>query len=463
MRSLLRFSGVLAFGLVACGEHVAAPGDGTGIILNVVSQRALDSGFVRLVGPTPRVVKVTPGSTANIDNLVPGTYTVALQGYAGGALDQFVEASGVQVRSGNRTVMTPTLSAFVGTVTPPATPLCPGSVTLNYSSVAGAASYRVQMTPSPDSAFTSPSMRSVDRPIGQSSADFTGVTAGNYLTRVRATDAYGGVGRWSALQTVTVQPPPASGSQTFNYTGANQTFTVPTCVTTVTIQAFGAEGGSGGSFGPGGLGGSATGQLAVTSGQQLIVVVGARGINTSADNPGVPGVFGGGGAGGTSIGGPTQPGGASGGGGSDVRRGGSALANRVIVGGGGGGGGGACGGCAANGGVGGGLTGGNGVSYSSGLTFEATGGTQSAGGANGSYVYATAIEGTAGSLGQGGIGDGNGFSGGGGGGGGYYGGGGGSTHFESGGGGGSSYVGGVTGGLTTSGVRAGHGLVSISW
>lgn len=49
-----------------------------------------------------------------------------------------------------------------------------------------------------------------------------------------------------------------------------------------------------------------------------------------------------------------------------------------------------------------------------------------------------------------------------GGGGGYFGGGGG-QHGGAGGGGGSSFVGGVVSGITTSGVRAGDGLVVISW
>ena len=255
-----------------------------------------------------------------------------------------------------------------------------------------------------------------------------------------------------------------SSTMMFSYTGMMQAFSVPACVTQVTIVANGASGGDSPALSvTGGLGGIASGTLAVTTGEMLFIYVGQRGTNSSGDNPGVPGVFNGGGAGGASIGSTSQPGGAAGGGASDVRVGAQDLASRVIVAAGGGGAAGGTSGGTPNGGAGGGLTGGNGVSYASGVGFEATGGTQSAGGAAGTYNYAGMTGGTPGTLGQGGDGWGGGYSGGGGGGGGFYGGGGGSTHFESGGGGGSTYLGGVTAGTTTAGMHSGDGSVAISW
>ena len=108
-----------------------------------------------------------------------------------------------------------------------------------------------------------------------------------------------------------------SGDTTFSYTGAQQTFTVPSGVSTITIQTYGAQGTNGAS--PGGLGGYVSGDLTVTAGNTLYVYVGGRaGFN--------------GGASGHSNGG-------SGGGASDVRSGGTAYTDRVIVAGGGGGGG----------------------------------------------------------------------------------------------------------------------------
>ena len=70
----------------------------------------------------------------------------------------------------------------------------------------------------------------------------------------------------------------SSGSQTFSYTGSQQTFTVPSGVTTITIKMWGAQGGSGGYWsnsnycGTGGKGGYSTGNLSVTAGSTVYVL-----------------------------------------------------------------------------------------------------------------------------------------------------------------------------------------------
>ncbi len=234
------------------------------------------------------------------------------------------------------------------------------------------------------------------------------------------------------------------GSQTFNYTGSMQTFTVPPGVTSVTINAFGAQGGGSEACAPpnqedGGLGGNATGTLAVTPGQVLNIFVGQK----PAMVPGIgqPGGYNGGGASGQWAG--------AGGGASDVRVGGTALGDRVIVAGGGGGGNTGCPEHGA-GGNGGGLSGDDGTNGGGGFN-PGGGGSQIAGG------FAGTAPGAPGSLG---IGGGSGQYHEGGGGGGYYGGG---SAYAAGGGGGSSYIGGVTGGATTSGVQTGNGQVIITW
>jgi hypothetical protein len=66
------------------------------------------------------------------------------------------------------------------------------------------------------------------------------------------------------------------GSQTFNYTGGLQTFTVPACTYSVTIDARGAQGGCSWWY-CGGYGARIIGTVAVTPGQQLRVMVGAMG------------------------------------------------------------------------------------------------------------------------------------------------------------------------------------------
>ena len=227
------------------------------------------------------------------------------------------------------------------------------------------------------------------------------------------------------------------GTVIFSYIGAQQAWTVPCGVNSVTITCYGAQGGNGNwssTNGTGGLGGSATGNLTVTPGQILYIYVGQQGQGATST---ILTAFNGGGAAycaGIGIRG-------TGGGSSDVRVGGTALTNRVIVAGGGGGA------YSQNGGAGGGTSGVAGT-----VDYPGNGGTQLAGGT--SYPGFGMMDG---SLGQGGgvTSTNYTFCGGGGG---YYGGGGGLS-----GGGGSSYIGGVTGGSTSTGVWSGNGKVVLTW
>ncbi len=146
-------------------------------------------------------------------------------------------------------------------------------------------------------------------------------------------------------------------TQTFNCTGANQTFTVPGCVTSITVEAWGGAGGGGGwdsyQGSPGGGGAYATSVIAVVPGQVLTVITGCGGTQGGAcagSGPGGPGGFGlgNGGVGGNSGGGGCSGPGGGGGGGTGIQNGGTILL--VAGGGGGGGGGGNNGGGAAGGG-----------------------------------------------------------------------------------------------------------------
>ena len=246
------------------------------------------------------------------------------------------------------------------------------------------------------------------------------------------------------------QGTPGNGSQTFNYTGTVQTFAAPVSGT-YTLDLYGAQGGSTSQY-TGGLGGRTQGTINLTAGQTINIYVGEQPSTT---------------AGGWNGGGISGGNGRGGGGASDIRVGGTALNNRVVVAAGGGGGGlNSSGFTGSNGAIGGGATG-NSSTASSGGGGLGGGGTQSAGGAS----TGCCGNGTAGNLGIGGNGA-NGMTGcssysdgwGGGGGGGYYGGGGGGNCGGGvGGGGGSSFIGGITGGVTTAGVRTGHGQVMITW
>lgn len=272
-------------------------------------------------------------------------------------------------------------------------------------------------------------------------------------------------------------------SDTFNFTGGMQTFTVPTFVDTITLKLWGAQGGNAVIGGTGGLGGYVEGKRVVMAGQVYNLFVGGQngyngggqgGINGN-DQFSMP---------------PQGDSGAVGGGGTDVCFGGTTFADRIAVAGGGGGAGHngvwpACqvSGPAGNGGSGGGLVGGSGTfgvgtpcNCGGGGGDGGLGGTQSAGGAAGMYYGSTAclrsswMVGANGTLGVGGSGSNayhNGTGGGGGGGGGYYGGGSGGNGSDTtpggGGGGGSSYTGTLIAPIETPGTKSGNGRIVIEY
>lgn len=239
---------------------------------------------------------------------------------------------------------------------------------------------------------------------------------------------------------------PASVTETFTCTGGVQYFTVPQGVSSVHVVATGAPGGTPSSGGVGGDGARVEGDLAVTPGATLSVLVGCPASER----------FGGFNGGGTAN--TTQYGGhgAGGGGASDVRST-DALGDRLIIAAGGGGGGTTSAGTSPGAGGAGGDAGASGSNSGGSPTSLGGGaGSQTAGGAGGraggsDLNGARGNDGAAGGFAQGGAGGAPAFNnpgrGGGGGGGGLYGGGGGggggtgdSTSGGGGGGGGSSLV-----------------------
>jgi hypothetical protein len=224
--------------------------------------------------------------------------------------------------------------------------------------------------------------------------------------------------------------PAQASTETFFYTGGEQTFVVPTGVHALGLSVSGGRGGAGTSAG-GGLAADLAATLTVTPGKTLYVEVGGNG---QAGGPS-------GGAGGFNGGGDGSLGGGGGGGASDVRiaprSAGLSPDTRLIVAGGGGGGGGSA---ATLGGIGGdaGEAGEEGAENSGNLGGGA--GTTSIGGTGGFGCSETGANGELALGGQGGSGESS--NGGGGGGGGRWGGGGGGggcTDGGGGGGGGSSY------------------------
>lgn len=117
---------------------------------------------------------------------------------------------------------------------------------------------------------------------------------------------------------------------TFNYTGAMQTFIVPSGVTYLDVLVWG---GGGGSYvnqsANAGYGLMLSASIPITSGTTCYLFVGGQGMGYDwSDTPPFMGGFNGGGNGNSAYG-------YAGGGASDIRIGGSALQNRVVVAGGG--------------------------------------------------------------------------------------------------------------------------------
>ncbi len=232
----------------------------------------------------------------------------------------------------------------------------------------------------------------------------------------------------------------------FAYTGSAQTYTLPVNADSAFLQVWGAQGGAySTTYANGGKGGYSEGTLPNTAaGQTLSVYVGGKGTyGTSTTYTAV-------GGGGWNGGGSAGYYGGAGGGASDIRINGTTLYSRVIVAGGGGGANTANSSYYANGGYGGGLTGGDGsYTSSSYTTFIGHGGTQTAGGIVGSGSSST-YNGNAGTFGVGGNTgykyDNSSYYSNGAGGGGWYGGGAAGNYSSSsnmrasGGGGGSGYV-----------------------
>lgn len=250
-------------------------------------------------------------------------------------------------------------------------------------------------------------------------------------------------------------------TETFSYTGSEQTWTVPDGIESINVTLDGASGGDASLDGGGG--GHVDGWLSVTPGETLYLYVGGQG-EDPGQTEGASGAGGwnGGGDGGTGA--TDQPGGTGGGGGTDIRQGGNTTSDRVVVAGGGGGD------AGYNGGDGGGTTGGRGG-------FDGDdaddgeggyGGSQTSGGAGGAGASGEP-DGNDGALHAGGNGPDTGATHGpGGGGGGYYGGGsggGGNSSGSSGaGGGGSSYVDGLSSVSTNSkGANNGNGQIVIEY
>lgn len=193
--------------LLACDRATEpAEGAGGGMELRVTasgSAVALDSGRVHIDGPTDRTVSATPGTVVTVTGLLPGSYTVSLEGFLGDEVDRFGQTTGIQVVAGQNTPANVTLAPFQ----PVLTPFSPDSVigkqfTATYSAVTGAASFRVEVAT--DNGFSNV-VAMVNS--GGTSAPVTVSEYGQYFVRVRAIDPFGVDGTASAVESVKSVPP----------------------------------------------------------------------------------------------------------------------------------------------------------------------------------------------------------------------------------------------------------------
>ncbi|MBL0054780.1 MAG: hypothetical protein IPP31_01055 [Chitinophagaceae bacterium] len=459
--------------------------------------------FTITVNPTPtvnavanqRVCSNTATAAVNFSGFVPGT----VYNWTNNTPSIGLAASGAG-NIASFTALNATNATVVATIT-----VTPSYTNAGTTCTGTPISFTITVDPTPD--VNQPANQVVCNNTSTLPVNFTGFVPGTIFNWTNtapsiglAASGSGDIASFTAtnatgapvVATITVTPttiaPPVT--QTFNYTGGMQTFTVPAGITSVTIDAYGAQGGSGATgnsnIGPtaggnGGLGTRATGMLAVTPGQVLNIFVGGAGATPT-------GGFNGGGNGGNQNAG-------GGGGASDVRFPGVTAADRLIVAAGGGGGG--RGGCeGSNGPAGAGGNGGNGDGNGvNGANSPTSGGVAGGGfGAIGSNFGGAGIgcagflgnAGTAGNVsgigGNGGAGQScccfsfGSIPGGGGGGGGFVGGGGagggsagtagcsGNDKGAGGGGaGGTSFTGGVSGGVATTGVQSGDGMVTITY
>ena len=124
--------------------------------------------------------------------------------------------------------------------------------------------------------------------------------------------------------------------QTFEFTGAEQTYTIPSGIDYVKLEVWGAQGGTYSDSYQGGKGGYSVGYMNVTPGDELMIYVGGQPeMATPSSGTHITGGYNGGGNGHTNSYDGTTTYGQGGGGATDVRVGGNTLYDRVIVAGGG--------------------------------------------------------------------------------------------------------------------------------
>jgi alpha-tubulin suppressor-like RCC1 family protein len=192
--------------LWACDSTVADVAPTAALSLHVLAADGFsstpDQGRIYVEGPTPRTVLIEPGTTETISGLVPGTYTVAVEGLIAGEVESYGERGGIVVTAGANTPVTVVRTDFVPVLGALDGELQPGqTMDVAWNPVPGADEYRLEWDD--DGSFPSPTVVELD----VTSTVITLEAPGTYYVRVRAMTRFGNAGQPSSTGSTQVSNP----------------------------------------------------------------------------------------------------------------------------------------------------------------------------------------------------------------------------------------------------------------
>lgn len=194
---LLALGGAAVLG--ACTDGGVAPGAESGLAVTVkAAQTTATSGRLQIRGPANRTLNLTPGAEQEIA-LPPGSYTVALEGLAGGNVVEFWQRQAT-VTEGRQTALVVNLAPFRLASAPsaPAQARVGETFVVSWSPVSGADGYDLQASTSPTFATVSSELDTT-----QPSAEVTVDASTPVYFRVRARTPFNGVSAFSPISSAT--------------------------------------------------------------------------------------------------------------------------------------------------------------------------------------------------------------------------------------------------------------------
>ena len=182
--------------------EVQAPAFGS-VSLHVLPEEETDAARASLSGPTDATVTLTAtarGFEKTISDLLPGTYTVTVEGLVGSEVTYFSRVTGVAVVAGDTAETRIELGSFVSTLEPFTSPTTSLTIPVNFSAVPNATSYVIETDTDP--AFATAEGTTVTTAEALVFARDTAV----YYLRVRAVNdaVSAGAARSSAVQSVQI-------------------------------------------------------------------------------------------------------------------------------------------------------------------------------------------------------------------------------------------------------------------